>query len=648
MITKPYHIGFFASSASLRRRIEKIATTQHDQVVISDSTLEASIIVGKKMEEDGVEVIVSRRGTAFMLRENVNIPVVSLPQSSLDLINSLRRASAISRNIFLPSFRNPISETGMLSELLHIELKQGVYQDRASLREIIRDAFLCGSEVVIGGSATKRAALEFGLSYVEMETSEENITAALENAGSVAESNRRQKAMAEQYRCIIDASSDGIVAVDENGCITAVNRTARTMVKSIAADAVGQPIDRVLPLRASKQMLTFNQAVYDNIESIGNERFLVNYIPVMMGEDNIGGICTFKEISRVLRAESSIRRSLHKGLVARYVMKDLIHECQVMKDLVDTTRRFAKTDSTILVMGETGTGKEVLSQSLHNLSHRQAHPFVSVNCSALPEQLLESELFGYEEGAFTGSKKGGKPGRFELAHNGTLFLDEIDTTPPKVQVKLLRVIQEREIMRIGADRKIPVNVRIIAAASKELGQAMHEGRFREDLFFRLNVLRIMIPALRERKEDIPVLLNHFIRFFSDQNHIEPIRLPEAYLEKLVRYSWPGNVRQLRNFAETLVLNCHLRQSSETMDKVYEELIGFLSIPENRAAQPTPRVEPDLRDFFKRQKNRNEAAFILQALESARYSKSKAARNLGISRTTLWRKMKELRLEESTG
>ena len=598
------------------------------------------------MEQDGVEVIVSRRGTAFLLRENLNIPVVSLPQSSLDLINSLRKASRISRKIFLPSFHNPITETATLSELLQIELQQGVYHDRASLREIIKEAHQNGTRVVLGGRATKWVAQEFGLSYVEIVTSEEIVNSAIENAKSVAESNRRQKAMAEQYRCIIDASSDGMVAVDEQGCITAVNQTARKMVKRLDTDCVGKQIDGFPALKAVKQVMKTKQPVYDSIESIDDERILVSHIPVTMGEDVIGGICTLREVSRVIQAENSIRRMMHKGLVARYVIDDLIHKTRIMKDLVETTRLYAKTDSTVLVMGETGTGKEVLVQSLHNMSRRKAHRFMSVNCAALPEQLLESELFGYEEGAFTGSKKGGKPGRFELAHNGTLFLDEIDTTPAKVQIRLLRILQEREVMRIGGDRKIPVNVRIVAAASKELGQAVHEGRFREDLFFRLNVLRIMIPALRERQKDIPVLLDHFIRYFSKLNHIVPIVLSADYLEKLMRYSWPGNVRQLRNFAETLVMNYHLRPSKETMEKMYDELMRFSPLPEKTVAPP--ETESDIRESFMRKKLQNEAAFILQTLESNRYCKTKAAKSLGISRTTLWRKIKELQLEEIVG
>ena len=622
--------------------MEKIASSLTDQVVISDCALDEAIAVGRQMEEQGVEVIISRRGTAFLLRESLNIPVVSLPQSSLDLINSLRKASRISKKILFPSFRNRITETKTLSDLFGIQLMQGIYHDRASLLDLIRKYHHKGAQVVLGGRATKEGAEKLGMHYIEIVTSTENINSALENARSVAESNRRQKAMAREYRCIIDAASDGMVAVNDKGVITAVNKTALKMISGMKQNCIGRPIDQYLPRPVIKKVLETKNAVYDRIESIGGERFVVSHIPVTMEGDIIGGICTFREISKVIRTENAIRRVLHKGLVARYVIEDLIHESRIMKEVVESARQFAKTDSTILVMGETGTGKEVLAQSVHNMSGRKPHPFVSVNCAALPEHLLESELFGYEEGAFTGSKKGGKPGHFELAHNGTIFLDEVDTAHNDVQIRLLRVLQEREVMRIGGAGKIPVNVRVIAAASKELEHAVARGRFREDLFFRLNVLRIMIPALRERKQDIPILLDHFIRRFSSQNQIEPLSLPADYVKKLTRYSWPGNVRQLRNFAERLVLTSHLKSSSPFMEKLYEELAQYAG-PQS-PPRVSPEKKPDLKDAFDRKKRLNESAFILEALESCRYSKSRAARILGISRTTLWRKMRALGLD----
>ena len=214
--------------------------------------------------------------------------------------------------------------------------------------------------------------------------------------------------------------------------------------------------------------------INDRLTRIAKDRYIFNYQPVMLENAVIGAVAAFRDIGHVMRAEQVVRRSLSKGLVAKYDLDDLIHASPAMRDVVNLGRQYAGTDSTILVVGETGTGKEIFVHGIHSLSQRAAQPFVSVNCAALPETLLESELFGYEEGAFTGSKKGGKAGRFEIAHQGTIFLDEIDSTPETVQIRLLRVLQEKEVMRVGGDRKIPVDVRIIAAASRDLNTAVQE------------------------------------------------------------------------------------------------------------------------------------------------------------------------------
>jgi len=368
---------------------------------------------------------------------------------------------------------------------------------------------------------------------------------------------------------------------------------------------------------------------------------MFNHMPMKMNNEFIGGVSTFKPISNVMEAESVIRRSLAKGLVAKYSVEDLIHKSSVMRNLIIKAKKFARTESTILIEGETGTGKEILSHSIHSLSRRGKNPFVSVHCGALPIQLLESELFGYEEGAFTGSKKGGNPGKFEIAHTGTIFLDEIDTTPLDVQTRLLRVLQEKEVVRLGGSQRIPVDVRIIAAASKELGIAVKERKFREDLYFRLNVLRLYIPPLRDRKEDISVLFGYFIRKFSDENQVDLISLPQYYISRLMDYVWPGNVRQLRNFSERLVLNCSLNCTTETMDELYQELISYL--PDNLPAQSDQKNEP-LKQKIKAKTFDHELTLIMSSLEKQKFNKTKTALSLGISRSTLWRKLKEAGLK----
>ena len=291
-------------------------------------------------------------------------------------------------------------------------------------------------------------------------------------------------------------------------------------------------------------------------------------------------------------------------------------------------------------MGDTGTGKELLAHSIHNLGPRKRSPFVSINCSALPDQLLESELFGYEEGAFTGSRRGGKPGLFEIAHHGTIFLDEIGTTPGSVQARLLRVLQEKEVMRIGGDRMIPVDVRVIAATNKHLIEEVHEGRFREDLFFRINVLNIDIPPLKDRVEDIPLLLKDLVKRASKKYGLIALSIPDSFVKKLMNYSWPGNVRQLEAFIEKLILLSDSKFDPEVFNQLLKELYQYSSSPEDQGEGQLT----SLKETIQCKNQEVEARMIRKALAETNFSKSKAAERLGISRASLWRKLKSIDLD----
>ncbi|MBL0713715.1 MAG: sigma 54-interacting transcriptional regulator [Desulfosarcina sp.] len=640
MPAKKIRIGIFASSQSLIERIQTIATAQHDHIYINTQGLDDAIAIGAEMERNGVEVIISRRGTAHLLRENLQIPVLSFPHRSLDILVSLQAAAQYGRRILLPAFRQEMSAITILEDLLDVELIQKIYQDKASLAEGISQAKQSGCDVVVGGSVTQQIALSCDLTFIEIKTSDEDIAATIENAKSVARSSREQKATGRRYRAIVDAASDGIIAVDERGHITACNAMASHLLLIGSDQAIGRHITHLIPDSPIPRVLRLKKPIQDRLAQIKQDQFIFNHLPVILEGQIIGAVSTFRDIGRVIRSEHVVRRSLSRGLVAKYDLDDLVHASSAMRDTVNLGREYARTESTILVMGETGTGKEIFAHGIHRLSRRAAHPFVSVNCAALPLQLLESELFGYVEGAFTGTKKGGKPGRFEIAHQGTIFLDEIDTTPAAVQIRLLRVLQEREVMRVGGDRQIPIDVRVVTAATRDLSAAVQEGKFRADLFFRLNVLRIQVPPLRERQEDIPLLIGHFIGLFSDrQTALEPIILPESYLDLLKRYDWPGNVRQLRNFAERIVMNCNLRCNHDMLDVLYQELVDYASAALPAATNPLPPMP--LNSRMKQKTLQDERAIIMEALELARFQKGKAAESLGISRTTLWRKIKEL-------
>lgn len=642
MRKKKYRIGIFASSRSLIERIQTLSSRQDDHIYINTQGLDEAVPIGLEMEKNGIEVIISRRGTAHLLRENLHIPVLSFPHRSLDIIMCLKTASEMGRRILLPVFRQKMGGIGILEELLNIQLIQDIYQDKKSLERVMTRARRNGCQVVVGGSVTQQIAEATDLRFVEIRTSNEDIADTIENAKSVAQSGREREATARQYRSIIDAASDGIIAVDDKGIIATINATACEALNISDKDAVGRHIANFVRNCPISTVLATKQPVQDRLGEIKKHRFIFNHQPVLLNGEAIGAITTFRDIGNVMRSENVVRRSLSKGHVAKYDLEDLVHVNPAMRDLVNIGKQYAKTDSTVLLMGETGTGKEILAHGIHNVGGRSDRPFLSVNCAALPEQLLESELFGYEEGAFTGSKKGGKPGMFEIAHQGTIFLDEIDSTPMTVQIRLLRVLQEREMMRVGGDRKIPVDVRVIAAASQDLDLYVQKRKFRADLFFRLNVLRIQIPPLRNRQEDIPVLMDHFIQLFSERQKSAPIILPDDYMERLKHYEWPGNVRQLRNFSERVVMNCNLNCSHNVLEVLYRELVAYADTSGSNLPSSVP--PPPLSVRVREESMQNEKAMILSALEKARYRKSKAAQILGISRTTLWRKIKEFSIE----
>ncbi len=634
-----FEIGVIISTPSLLEQMKKIANEQGQNLHISYKGLDEAIPDGRKMEADGVDVIISRLGTAKMLRDNLHIPVLSLPETSIDIFRSFVLASKQGKKIILATFMNKIEGLEVVEELLGIKIYQAIYTDMASMESTMLAAKYQGYDVAVGGGLTMRLCQKHDLKYVEFETNEEIISAVFENARSVAQTNREEQKKAYRYQCIIDAATEGIIALDDQGRINAINKAAKEILKIHCPDITGEPISRYLSETLLQTVLNADESAENQIGKIHGDLFVFNLAPMQMYNEVMGKVLTIKTISNVIQVENEVRRNLARGLVAKYSIKDLVHKSTAIQEIVLRARKFSQIDSTILIMGATGTGKEVLAQGIHNLSRRAKAPFVSVNCGAFPEQLLESELFGYEEGAFTGSKKGGKPGLIELAHKGTFFLDEIDSTPTNVQTRLLRVIQEREVMRLGADKKIPVDIRIIAAANRDLSASVQEGRFREDLFFRLNVLRLHIPPLTERREDIPVLLGHFIHVFSNKYGIDPIILPSCYVQKLMMYSWPGNVRQLQNFAERLVLCSNLSLHIAPLDEIYEELIQYPP-----AASPVETVSDanSLKQQMKTTKLDQESVIIQKVLERAKFCKTKASKELGISRTTLWRKLKNAR------
>lgn len=639
MKKQPLKIGVVTSSISLSNYFREYANKSKEDIWISSKGLDEAIPIGNKMEKDGVEVIISRKGTAYLLQDALKIPVLSVPMSSFDVLSCITRAKSYGNNILLPCFQFKSAGIKLIEQLLNVKIHQGIYYNKDSLEQVVLEARSQDCEVTIGAGIAKRFAKKYGLNFVEIQTSKDVINETYESAKSVAQSNRKEKERAERYRNIINSSSEGIIVIDRKGVISNINESAIKMIKIKKREVIGESIKRYLPNTPINSVMETQKPLLDKLERFHKELFIFNYQPIVLENEVIGIIATFKDSSNVMRSEHEVRRTLSKGLVAKYTLNDLIHESDKMRDVVAITKKFAATDSTILITGETGTGKEILSQSIHNLSRRRKKPFVSINCAALPDQLLESELFGYEDGAFTGSRKGGKPGLFEIAHRGTILLDEISETSHEVQPRLLRVLQEREVMRIGGVNLIPVDLRVIATSNKNLAKEIKNGRFREDLYYRLNILQINIPPLRDRVEDIPILVKEFIHKLSREHGLQAINVSMPSIKKLMEYSWPGNVRQLLNFIERLILLC----STGFKEKIFEQLFTEFVFYPNESETIKISENKTLKERLNNHRKRNESDIILMALEENQFNKGKTAEMLGISRTTLWKKIKELNI-----
>ena len=492
-----------------------------------------------------------------------------------------------------------------------------------------------GCKVLIGGNRIRlyieKNAGESWFDFIMIPTGEAAITRALDEAVRVAGVMMQERVNAEMFTTAINGIRDGILYISEKHTIQLVNDVCRQLLGMALPRLTGTPVSS-LPPKLSKvirQSLQEKQEINNCLVSFGGRTLAVNSVPIFEKQNVTGAVVTLQDVTKIQQAETQIRQKMYeKGLCARYSFKDILHVSNVIENLIETANYYAAVPSNVLIQGETGTGKELFAQSIHNASPRKAGPFVAINCAAIPENLLESELFGYVEGAFTGTRRGGKAGLFELAHNGTLFLDEIAELTMDLQVKLLRVLQEGEVRRIGADTFKKIDVRIIAATNQDLQDMVRRGTFRKDLFYRLDVLKLYIPPLSERTDDIEVLFCHYLNVYALRLGIHIETVAEEALELLRRHPFEGNVRELCNIAERTSILCH-GASTITAQTVHHALYGSYN---RKQAGQVP-------DPFRK----SEYEIITDALERNHYNQTLTAEDLGINRTTLWRKIKKYQI-----
>lgn len=626
-------IAFIAPDRRLLHDGQKIAKDLQIEEEISFylATLDDAVRLAKSFDSNDVDAIISRYGTAnLLLHANLDIPIVEIMVTGQDLAEAFfeakKRTGRPHPRIIYLAFSNMANDIMRISEILDIDLKVIEVYSPHDITMTIDQLDLSSVDALIGGGTSMAYAQQRHPITQVVHSGECALREAFRSAKKIALARRTEQNRTKEMQTVINAIREGIISIRHDRRIQYVNGIAETILQQSNKDLQDAPIEALFAhqgqlasiLPTIDECLAGGQQVLDHLVQLNNAFwFSFSFFPVQNDRQVFELVITIQDVTQVQNTESKIRSEVIRNkFSARYHFDDLLGESDSMRTARQMAKDFAAVDANILLTGESGTGKELFAQSIHNASARASAPFVAVNCAALPMSLLESELFGYTDGAFTGARRKGKPGLFEMAHRGTIFLDEISEMPLYAQSRLLRVLQERQVMRLGDEHYIPIDVRVIVATNKPLAALVQKGKFRQDLFFRLKILTLKIPSLRDRRGDIPFLARHFLAHYS-LKYKTPHHWSKDAESFLDAQHWPGNVRELRYFVERLCIIVHAKEITRELLLQYWDEDTEESIP------LTPSSEKDQ---------------IQKALEEARGNISKTARILGIDRGTLYRRI----------
>lgn len=609
-------IAFLAPDESKLEQIRELLDSYQNEIIFDVGSLTDALLKAKQLIDQGIEIIIARGETAFNIRDAYpEIAVIDVPISGFDLALTLEKARAFGKNIAVVSFPSMIKQVECLEAALGVRIKKYHLSSRDAVDLAIDNALQDGANVLIGGFTTVTAARRRNLPCVEIITGKQAYVETFMHAKGFLKTIVQEKRKSGMFRTVLDHAYEGILSIDEKGTIITINPVAQKILG--LADKGQVNVRDIWPELCLEKVLKQGKEELNQLYKVNGAQVLCNKVPIKDRIGTVGAVATFQDVTKIQLMESRVRKEIYaKGHVATYTFDDVQGLDPGIKVAIEMAKSFSTADASVLIIGETGTGKEVFAQSIHNHGKRAAGPFVAVNCAALPAQLLESELFGYVGGAFTGANREGKPGLFEVAHTGTIFLDEIGEMDYVNQGRLLRVLQERVVVRLGSDKVIPVSVRVVAATNKNLPALIASGKFREDLYYRLNVLYLSIPPLRKRRRDIAAYAQTFLAELARQAG-KQLKLSREAIKVLENYNWPGNVRELKNVMERLVVIA--KQGTISASSLSKALI-----PESE----TKGEEVDS----------EEAIAIKHALVACNGNISSAAKMLDLNRTTLWRKM----------
>lgn len=630
-----------------------------EDVDVNVTRMDEAVKLALDAEKNGYQIIVSRGLTASKIKQSgIDLPVIDIGIGGYEILRAYNDAKKLGSKVGIVDVEDVIMGLSSLEKIIDDKLVK--YTCENDLDDVVKGIEHLKArevDVVIGKIAMAREARSRGMEAVIITSDYEAVRMTLLEARRVNKVRKQEKRKAEQLKAMLNFTYDGIIALDNEGRITLFNKVAEELSGWSAEHAMNRYVTEVIPDAGCHHLLTTGRPELGAVFEIGNVKVVGNRVPIVVDRKIEGVVTTFQKIDVLQKIESKVRRKLsHKGLTARHSFVDIIGKSKVLASSVDLAKEYAAIDSTVMIYGRTGTGKEIFAQAIHNASRRRNEPFVAINCAALPESILESELFGYVEGAFTGARKGGKAGVFEMAHGGTLLLDEVGEMPPVLQSRFLRVIEQREIMRLGDSRILPVNVRLIAATHRDLRDLVRRGLFREDLYYRINVLSLSVPDLKERDGDVLEIADKFLREFYDMQGKSYGVFSEESAQLLLACDWPGNIRQLRNVMERLSVMTagglievrDIKRALQIQESPLVDGRDHTSLNDSELGSGThhgrisdSHTLPNKFQFLVGQEKASyERQLIMKTLEECNGSKTKTARKLGISRTTLWRKLQQ--------
>ncbi|HHS9510451.1 TPA: sigma 54-interacting transcriptional regulator [Klebsiella quasipneumoniae subsp. quasipneumoniae] len=621
---KNNEIVIFSVSSTITQRIINVLIERKLEIPVYEFRYSDVLNKANEMIQSGTRIIISRGGTAALLRNNIPIPVIEIAHDFHGVYRILQEAKNTSQKIAAIGFPQFCRALRHYQSMTNDEFKICQVYNHHDIENVIKNLSENDYHMVIGGLTVAEMAKKYNLNVIEGDADNNSIEQAINEAHGLLKYINRENLKLVMSHAALNQSREGIMCVDQLGEIIHINAIGMTLFQCQVGDKLFK-----------KEVFKDIYASMINESNVKEQAIEINGTLVSLSvrhfsnRHNSYAVITGLNQESTLWQQTTSKKGHLRGYATSYSFDNIIAQSPIMHQVIQKARLCAQHELPVHILGDTGTGKELFAQSIHHVSARSHGPFVALNCAAIPESLLESELFGYAEGAFTNARKGGKPGVFEMATNGTVFIDEISEAPLSVQVKLLRVLQEKQFSRLGGDTLLSADFRLITASNKDLGQLVASGEFRQDLYYRINILELQLPSLRERPEDIMVLIHHLL-----QQQNKHLTFTADAVNCLQNYDWPGNIRELQAVIYRLIVLL----DGNTVNKEVLQQISHLSPACHQSVSLVSdhTLVADESDLLKKQ----EKQLIASVIEKTDGDRTRASAILGISPTTLWRKLKQ--------